>query len=162
MTITSNHHVGVRVEDVDRAANFYENVFGAIRMMPAFVVDGDVAEMVAAGPKGTSMTLLPIEFPDGGAVELFHFSEPSQPTKPIPSWQGTLIHFAIQVDDTDVALAKVEAAGGKRMWPKVLDMGLVRIIYVHDLDGNVIEVIDGTMADNIAAANSAYFGEKAE
>lgn len=162
MASTSNHHLAIRVDDVEKAADFYENAFGANRMMQSFVVEGDLGEMVAVGPKGTSMTILPIEFPDGGAMELFNFAEPAHPTKPIDAWQGTLMHFAIQVEDTDAALAAAEAAGGKRIWPEVLEMGPLRIVYIHDLDGNVIEIIDGTMADVIALTKDAFFGEKAE
>jgi catechol 2,3-dioxygenase-like lactoylglutathione lyase family enzyme len=162
MASTSNHHLAIRVDDVEKAADFYATAFGANRMMQSFVVEGDLGEMVAVGPKGTSMTILPIEFPDGGAMELFNFSEPAHPTKPIDAWQGTLMHFAIQVEDTDAALEQAEAAGGKRIWPEVLEMGPLRIVYIHDLDGNVIEIIDGTMADVITLTKEAFFGEKAE
>jgi catechol 2,3-dioxygenase-like lactoylglutathione lyase family enzyme len=157
MPTTSNHHVAVRVADLEQSAKFYEAAFGATRAIDSFVVDGDFGAMIAAGPKGTSMRILPIEFPDGGAIELFNFEEPQRPTAPIDAWEGTLMHFAIQVDDTDATLEKIEAAGGKRIWPEVLEMGKLRLVYVHDLDGNVVEVLDGSMDEVIELIRAAYF-----
>jgi catechol 2,3-dioxygenase-like lactoylglutathione lyase family enzyme len=159
---SGNHHLAIRVADAEKAAVFYEKVFGASRMIGAFEIDGEVGAMVSGGPEGTAMKILPISFDDGGAIELYEFKEPRLPTKPIDAWESTLMHYAIEVDDTDAALARVEEAGGKRFWPEVQEMGPLRIIYVHDLDGNVIEVIDGTMDAVIDLARDLFFGGDAE
>lgn len=62
------------------------------------------------------------------------------------------MHVAVHVADTDAALARVEAAGGTRMWPEVIARGSRRVIYVHDPDGNVLELIDRDMRETVEAA----------
>lgn len=145
---TSNHHIALRVADAERAADFYEAAFGAKRSLEETVmIEGELAETTVGGPKGTKFRLAIVEFPDGGSAELFEFVEPARPTRPIDAWEGNVMHFAVQVDDVDAALERALAAGGKQIWPEVLDMSGLRIMYIHDLDGNVVELIDGTMAD---------------
>jgi hypothetical protein len=129
---TSNHHIGLRTVNLD-----------------PFEVSGEMAEMVAGGPPGTKMRIQPLEFPGGGAIELFEFLVPTAPMEPIPPWQSTITHFAIQVDDTDKALARVEAAGGRRLWPEVRQLGDLRFVYVSDLDASTIELTDGTKQHGI-------------
>jgi catechol 2,3-dioxygenase-like lactoylglutathione lyase family enzyme len=146
---SSNHHVGMRVSDLERAAKFYEDAFGATRMCDAFGIDGELAEMVTVGPKGVAVKLLPMSFEQGGAIELFEFTEPRKPMVATHASEDNLMHYAIQVEDTDAALVRAEAAGATRIWPEVLPMGKLRIVYVTDPDGNVIEILDGTMDEVI-------------
>jgi hypothetical protein len=63
---SSNHHVGIRVDDLERAERFYESAFGATRMMHPYTISGEVAEMVINGPSGTEVQILPIAFPGSG------------------------------------------------------------------------------------------------
>ena len=63
-------------------------------------------------------------------LELFEFTGDD-----VPEWarrprDGRLPHLAVQVEDTDAALARVEAAGGRRIWPEVDRFGRARVIYV--------------------------------
>ena len=64
----------------------------------------------------------------------------------------------VHVEDTDATLARVEAAGGKRIWPEVDRFGRARVIYVQDPDGNVVELLDKPPAD-IAGALLRWFPE---
>lgn len=151
MPTTSNHHVALRVADVERAADFYAEVFGAARSLDAPMrIEGEVAAMTVAGPAETKLTIQMLEFPDGGSVELFEFGEPAHPTGPVDAWRAAQMHFAVQVDDVDETLARALAAGATQVWPEVLEMGPLRIVYIADGDGNVIELINSSMAEMVA------------
>jgi catechol 2,3-dioxygenase-like lactoylglutathione lyase family enzyme len=150
MPTTSNHHVALRVADVERASDFYVEVFGAARSLDEpMYIEGEVAEMTVSGPAGTKLTIQMLEFPDGGSVELFEFGEPVHPTAPIDAWRAAQMHFAIQVDDVEGTLAKALAAGAEQVWPEVLEMGPLRIVYIQDGDGNVIELINSSMGEMV-------------
>jgi hypothetical protein len=66
------------------------------------------------------------------------------------------MHLAIEVGDTDASLALIEAAGGSRMWPRVLPLGTTRIVYARDPDGNVIELIDSPVETLIAQTEGEF------
>jgi catechol 2,3-dioxygenase-like lactoylglutathione lyase family enzyme len=154
----ANHHVALRVADLDRAVRFYEEAFDATAEM-RYDIDGDLAAMVSGGPPGTAMTAQSMTFDGGGAIELFQFRSPARATRPVDPWEETVLHFAIEVDDVDAALARAEAAGATSMWPEVLDMGGMKFVYLRDPDHNVIELIDGPMEKLIALTKAAFAGD---
>jgi catechol 2,3-dioxygenase-like lactoylglutathione lyase family enzyme len=82
---------------------------------------------------------------DDGVIELFEFVEPVHPMDPVHPTRGNLLHIGIQVDDVRAALERVEAAGGKRLWPDLNAWGTANIIYVTDPDGNILELTDASM-----------------
>jgi catechol 2,3-dioxygenase-like lactoylglutathione lyase family enzyme len=92
----------------------------------------------------------------GGAVELFEFLDRTAPAWAIEPSRGRLPHLAVQVPDTDAALARLEAAGGRRLWDQVGRWGTARVVYAADLDGNVIELLDRPPTD-IAATLHRHF-----
>jgi catechol 2,3-dioxygenase-like lactoylglutathione lyase family enzyme len=150
------HHVGLQVSDIDRAGAFYVAALGARWMvMPlAFAGAGAVQAM---GHEGVELRIAMLGLGDA-MLELFEFTGDA-----VPEWAGRardarLPHLAVQVDDTDATLARVEAAGGRRIWPEVDRFGRARVIYVQDPDGNVVELLDKPPAD-IAAALLRWFPE---
>ena len=74
--------------------------------------------------------------------------------------RGNLLHFGVQVDDVPAALARVETAGGRRIWPEVAIWGDASVIYVKDLDENVIELTDRSVG-RIAELTIEQFPEAA-
>ena len=136
------HHVAVRVGDIDRATRFYvEALDGRVRTSP-FVHEGPFAETVMGGTPGARFRVCHIDLP-AGTVELFEFLEPKNATGGVAPPVAAQLHFALEVPDVDAALARVEAAGGKRYWPEVVDIGGGgHAVYVTDPDGNIIELID--------------------
>jgi predicted enzyme related to lactoylglutathione lyase len=57
-----------------------------------------------------------------------------------------LMHWCVQVDDVEEALARVEALGAKTVQP-LGDWGGSKFVYCYDLDGNVFELLDSSMED---------------
>jgi catechol 2,3-dioxygenase-like lactoylglutathione lyase family enzyme len=156
MPVNAHHHVGLRVADIDRAAQFYVDAFGARFKALPYTIDPDFAEIVMDGPPGVSFKVCTLVFDGGGAIELFEFSNPSLPIQAIHATQGNIIHFGLQVDDVPAALAKVEAAGGRRLWADVNPWGTATVIYVTDPDKNIIELVDASI-DEIAELTYEHF-----
>ncbi|MCE3551657.1 VOC family protein [Pseudonocardia sp. RS11V-5] len=139
------HHLGVRVADLDRATAFYR-ALGAVPLAEPLTLGGRAAGLAMNAPRGTSVRIALLGFPDGSGVELFEFD-------PDPEWCGPidaaarLPHLGIRVDDVDAALAAAEAAGGRRLWPEPSHWGSVRVVYLCDPDGTVLELLDGPLVD---------------
>jgi catechol 2,3-dioxygenase-like lactoylglutathione lyase family enzyme len=144
MRATAHHHCGLRVADIDRAAQFYIDAFDGRFLAEPFQLEGDFAETVMEGPPGVAFKVCMVGFAEG-CVELFQFTDPVHPIEPVHPTRGSIIHFGIQVDDVTEALTHIEAAGGRRIWPAVSPWGTANVIYVKDPDENVIEVIDAPM-----------------
>jgi|SRR4051794_19153175 catechol 2,3-dioxygenase-like lactoylglutathione lyase family enzyme len=144
------HHIALRVADIEKAAQFYVDAFGAQPKTKAAVFEGDFAGIVMGGVPDCRFKVQIIGF-DTGVVELFEFLQPVEPTGGIPSPSNQLLHFCVQVDEIHSALERVEAAGGKRYWPQpeAVYAG-IDVVYVTDPDGNVIELITGSMDDVVA------------
>jgi catechol 2,3-dioxygenase-like lactoylglutathione lyase family enzyme len=144
MRATAHHHAGLRVSDIERAAQFYIDAFDGHFLAKPFTLQGEFAEVVMDGPPGVSFRVSMVGFAEG-CVELFEFTAPVHPIDPVHPTKGNIIHFGIQVDDVAEALRRVEAAGGKRLWPDVSPWGSANVVYVLDPDQNIIEVIDAPM-----------------
>lgn len=158
MPPTTLHHVGLQVSDIDRAGAFYCDALGGRWLSRPIAFEGAGAEQ-AMGAPGVSLRLGLVGF-DGGAVELFELRGSTLPEWARRPRDARLPHLALQVADTDAALERVEAAGGRRVWPGVDRFGAARVIYVSDPDGNVVELLDRPPAD-IAGALIRWFPDAA-
>jgi lactoylglutathione lyase len=152
------HHVGLQVSDIDRAGEFYKAALGAHWMVMPLTFEGAGAAQ-AMGTEGVTLRLAMLGL-GAAMLELFEFVGPV-----VPEWaqrprDGRLPHLAVQVEDTDATLVKVEAAGGRRIWPEVDRFGKARVVYVADPDGNVVELLDRPPAD-IAGALLRWFPDAA-
>jgi catechol 2,3-dioxygenase-like lactoylglutathione lyase family enzyme len=160
MPTSTNHHIALRVSDIDAAVRFYGAALGAVPRTNPFTIDGDLAEMAAVGPAGVKMRVQIVAFDQGPPLELFEFLEPVVPMAPAHATAGNIIHFAILVDDAVATLKRVEDAGGSRIWAEPLPFNGRHIMYVSDPDGNVIELADLTM-DQLVEGMVAAFPEAA-
>jgi len=143
------HHVGLQVAHIERAGDFYCQALGGRWLVRPVTFEGRGADQ-AMGTAGVRLRLAMIGLANG-AVELFEFLEPVAPEWARRAHDGRLPHLAVQVDDTDAALERVEAAGGRRVWPAVDRFGAARVIYVTDPDGNVVELLDRPPSDIVGA-----------
>ena len=136
-------HVGIQVSDIGRASDFYVNALDGELVVPP--IRTRLGEAVMGGPPGSAFSLCIIRF-GTGAIELFHFEQDA------PDWARNAVparvpHVALHVDHVAIALARVEAAGGRRIWAEPRRVGELDVIYVADLDANTIELISGTLGD---------------
>ena len=147
------HHVGVRVRDIPEAIQFYREALGARVLVDPYEVTGEVADRIT-GHQGATMRMAQLGF-DGdadGFVELFEFA-PSElaPDHRVPYTHQHVLHFGLQVQDVPATLARVEAAGGSRVFdPRQMRRDdasdPVTFCYCRDPYDNVIELADGSMA----------------
>jgi len=142
MPTSVNHHIGLRVENLERSIQFYTDVFGGrLSTQPMEYGPPDAGEILD-GPPDLSFRVCHVTF-DDGTIELFELSEPHRATTPIPATQSGIIHYALQVDDVDAALVRVERSGGKRLWNDCRQVTPdVRVVYATDPDGHVLELIN--------------------
>jgi lactoylglutathione lyase len=128
----SLHHVGLPVEDLDRAIGWYRDVLGLEHTVTARVPEGvEIAFVVDAS---------------GAGVELFALEAPeAEPWEgPIAALRGRQGHVAFTVEDLDAAFARAVDAGGRAVWePRPSPKPGQRIAFVADQDGNLVELISG-------------------
>lgn len=126
------HHVGLTVTDLERARAWYADALG-FELQLAFELPGNARGAM-------------LRSADGARMELFEVAEPSTGR----GWQEphTAIHtagyghVAFEVDDIDGVFAAVLAAGGSQVWaPRPSPEPGRRMAFVHDLDGNLVELI---------------------
>ena len=145
MGVNVCQHVALRVSDIDRAARFYIDAFGGRYLTLPFVIDDPEMAGLFGGHAGLKVKVCILGF-DEGVIELFQFLEPSRPTAPEDPTRSMLMHWCVQVDDVEAALARVEALGAKAVQP-LGDWGGSKFVYCYDLDGNVFEMLDSSMED---------------
>jgi catechol 2,3-dioxygenase-like lactoylglutathione lyase family enzyme len=150
MANNAYHHIALRVADMERAGQFYIDAFDAHWKTKPALYEGEFAGIVMGGVPDCRFKVAIMGL-DTGVIELFEFLEPVVPTHTAPAPERGLLHFCIQVDDIHAALERVEAAGGKRHWPKPENVYAgVDVVYVTDPDGNVVELITGTIDEVVA------------
>ena len=116
-------HIAMQVPDLEKAAAFYETVFGLRRVYQSESESGDTV-MLSDGV--VNLTLL--KFPEG---------QPSMING--PDWAG-VHHFGFVVDDLDATLAKAEENGG-RYFMKLPDVPGVEVeTKIKDVNGVVVDI----------------------
>lgn len=147
---------------MERGLRFYEHVFNATVLVPPFTVEGEFAEMVTGGPAGVRWRTA-IVAAGTACIELFEFQAPIHAVGTVHPSAGNLIHFGMQVRDVPGTVARVEAAGGRRLWPQILDLAPgVQVIYIADPDENIVELLNVDAADLAATLNELIPGRDPE
>ncbi len=127
-------HVGLSVADVDAQARWYADALG-------LTITGRF-ELPAIGLAGAF-----VRHPDGWAIELLH-REGFSPREPFSHPNTALLtsgygHVCLRVDDLDATHARLLAAGAlERMTPRDSPEPGVRMSFVADPEGNLIELLD--------------------
>ncbi len=141
-------HINIVVADLERAAHFYEALFGFKRGFSA-QLQGDWIETVT-GLQGARAQCLFLDPPRAAAtrIELIRYDAPDaefSPFAPTPNEPG-LRHIAFEVEDIDATLNQVRALG---LTPfsapvevpfRVANLGVKHLAYFHDFDGTIVEV----------------------
>jgi len=137
-----HHHVALRVADIDRSIRFWQESLDArVAVLPVVRSGGYFDQLF--GP-GVQVKIAHLVF-DAGSIELFEFVEPRRPVPRGSQTEDGQLHFGVVVDDAAAALARVEAAGGRRLMP-VSHMGGLedapRFCYCTDHEGHVFELLE--------------------
>jgi catechol 2,3-dioxygenase-like lactoylglutathione lyase family enzyme len=132
------HHVGISVADLDRSSQWYAAVLG--------FAEGFGFEIPPAGICGRFMVR------DGVQVELIERAGSARTgaggAGRAPDPNAALLahgygHLAFTVDDLDETYARLVAAGAAPVWePRPSPQAGVRMAFVADADGNLIELME--------------------
>lgn len=121
------HHIGLPVSDLGLSVAWYRDALGLTHEANAGV-PGGVAFMVA--PTGERLELLAVD------------AQPSAWDDPIVALRAGVPHTAWTVDDLDAAHARAVEAGGRSVWsPRDTPDAGLRIAFVADPDGNLVELL---------------------
>jgi catechol 2,3-dioxygenase-like lactoylglutathione lyase family enzyme len=126
-------HVGLSVADLDRERAFYSEAFGLT----------EVEEEFALEEAHVRSTIL--RSPEGVKIELVERAGSAPQSYPGP-YEGAAVqgyfHWALDVDDLDAVVAACVAAGATVVSaPADAVRPGARFAYVHDPEGNLIELI---------------------
>ncbi len=146
------HHVGLVVEDLDAAVAFYGALLGMEVIerdrwrRPAPLHDQAVG-LAGSAADGAMLR------GSGSYLELWRYHAPAQ-MGDRPAERGAhelgLRHLAIEVDDVDAWLSRVEELGGSRMGdPVELDDSGAAAVYCRDPFGTIIELM--AVGDSLAS-----------
>src|SRR3954454_7153333 len=133
-------HVGVVVEDLDAATEFF--VALGFEREGGTSVEGEVVDKIN-GLEGVQADIVMVRTPDGtGRLELVKYQAPPDETgaQVLPPNRPGFRHICIEVDDID---ATVEELRGRGLEPvgEVADYGnSYRLVYLRGPEGLIIEM----------------------
>jgi catechol 2,3-dioxygenase-like lactoylglutathione lyase family enzyme len=150
MGVRLDHHVALRVADIERSMRFYEQALGAQVATVPTLRSGLYYDQLF-GPD----TVVKISYLlcDAGAIELFEFVGPeNRPIPPSDQRGDGQMHFGVIVDDVVEALRRVETAGGRARLA-INHMGGLedapRFVYCEDIDGHVFELMEADAKETV-------------
>ena len=149
MSARLDHHVALRTADIDAATRFWTQALaGTVATPPALRSGGYFDQLF--GP-GAQVKISYISFA-AGAIELFEFVEPCADVPRSSQTGDGMMHFGVTVPDVPAALARVEAAGGRRRLPVNRVGGrneAPRFVYCEDPEGHVFELMEMTRDETV-------------
>jgi predicted enzyme related to lactoylglutathione lyase len=139
-------HTNLIATDWKRLVRFYCEVFGCEPKGPERDLSGTWLDSVNAVPnahlRGVHL-LLPGYGDNGPTLEIFSYDQLIERELPRANECG-FAHIAFAVDDVDQALQTVIAAGGGAVGEiataEVDGVGLLRVVYARDPEGNIVEL----------------------
>ena len=139
-------HTNLIARDWKALVRFYKEVFGCEPKGPERdLPDGwleNVTALSNAHLRGVHLRL-PGYGIDGPTLEIFSYDQLIERGLPRPNECG-LGHIAFAVDNVDEALQAVIAAGGGAVGEiataEVKGVGLLRVVYARDPEGNIVEL----------------------
>jgi catechol 2,3-dioxygenase-like lactoylglutathione lyase family enzyme len=142
MTVERMEHVGVVVDDLGAAVEFF--------LALGLVIEGETSvegEMVdrITGLEGVRSDLAFLQTPDGhGKVELVQYRSPARTEDPPPRAADTpgLNHLLFAVDDLEATLDRLRPHGAELVG-EVIDYGTsYRLCYLHGPGGMIVELAE--------------------
>jgi catechol 2,3-dioxygenase-like lactoylglutathione lyase family enzyme len=143
MTVERMEHVGIVVDDLSAAVEFFLAL--GLEMEGETSVQGDVVDRIT-GLEGVHTELAILRTPDGhGKVEVVQYRSPAReeddPPPPRPNTPG-LNHLLFAVDDVDATLARLEPLGAELVG-EVIDYGTsYRLVYLRGPGKMIVELAE--------------------
>jgi glyoxylase I family protein len=135
-------HVAVTVSDLDRSLAFYRDKLG-LREVERHLLKGEGIEKMT-GKKGVVMEVvrLSAEEDDTVLIDLQRYVSPKGNKSTAQLGDVAQTHFALRVRDLDSAYRRLRPSVDFLSEPVVfnLDFGTVKVVFLRDPDGAVIEL----------------------
>ena len=152
--ITAIRHVGIVVRDLNRSLAFYSGILG-LEVYKRYVEEGSFIDELTGLTK-VKLEWVKLIIPKGGLIELLQYhSHPGAdtfaPPQPAPSNALGWSHVALTVRNLAETYAKLKAHGYVTKSPPIVTPNKSgKILYCHDPDGTILELIE-----DVAVAASA-------
>ncbi|MDQ4113547.1 MAG: VOC family protein [Actinomycetota bacterium] len=156
------HHVAVRVSNLEKCGQFFLDALDARWLSDPLPLDQSTCHNLFDGPVGGTARFAFVGFGELGqpALELIEFDDPHIPFDPTNNWEERLMHMCFTVEDVDGALARIEAAGGKRFRDikRIGENQELSQVYFRDLDGNLFQMLSLPMHEVAEMLNAISDG----
>jgi catechol 2,3-dioxygenase-like lactoylglutathione lyase family enzyme len=142
MTLQRMDHVGIVVDDLAAAAEFFVEL--GFEPQGEGLVEGGAVDRIV-GLEGVRAEFAMLQTPDGsGRLELVKFRAPSHEGDhpDAPANTPGLRHIALAVDDLDAALAGLRARGGELVGEVERYGNRYRLCYVRGPAGIIVELAE--------------------
>jgi catechol 2,3-dioxygenase-like lactoylglutathione lyase family enzyme len=142
MTVLRMDHVGVVVEDLPGAIEFFV-ALGLELTGEGSVGGADVDSII--GLHGARSDIAFVRTPDGHSqIELTRFHSPpaSEPARRAPSNTPGIRHLTFAVDDVEATIARLQALGGELVGELVSYGHSYRLCYLRGPAGIIVELAE--------------------
>ena len=136
MSALHAHHVGVTVSDLDRAVDFYSEVFG-LDVVARFSVEGE-AFATGVGVSDASAEFAHLDA-DGARIELVSYAPEGTVVGETTVNQPGATHIGLETADIDAFYESLPERVETQSPPQRTSSG-TEILVVRDPEGNLVEV----------------------
>jgi len=147
MTMTSVHHTGIIVKDLDRSIYFYHDILGLDFVNePSPWFEGDTLAD-AVGVPGAKLRQVSLQVGESAILELLEYANrPADNDTPIQQNYLGAMHLAFHVEDIDAKVAELRSKGVHFLSdPNTVDEGVLagwKWVYFHDPDEIPLELVE--------------------
>ena len=140
--IIRTRHTGLVVTDIVASIEFYENLG-----LDVWIQQNEIGDFISqvVGLENVELVTAKLKVADGSVLELIEYkSHPEKETDSVyPSNKHGCSHIAFTVKNVDEMAKKVVQLGGSIVnLPAASINGLVKVMYCHDLDGILMEMVE--------------------
>jgi catechol 2,3-dioxygenase-like lactoylglutathione lyase family enzyme len=143
--ISSIRHVGFVVTNLDESLKFYSEILG-LKIYRRYIESGDFIDSLT-GMKNVNLEWVKLIIPSGGLIELLQYHSHPQVNKSLvqvfPSNRLGCSHIALTVSDlSKLYINLIDAGYTCESEPLIAPGGKAKILYCHDPDGAILELIE--------------------
>jgi catechol 2,3-dioxygenase-like lactoylglutathione lyase family enzyme len=145
--MTSVHHTGIIVKDLDRSIYFYHDILGLDFVNePSPWFEGDTLAD-AVGVPGAKLRQVSLQVGESAILELLEYANrPADNDTPIQQNYLGAMHLAFHVEDIDAKVAELRSKGVHFLSdPNTVDEGVLagwKWVYFHDPDEIPLELVE--------------------
>ena len=135
-------HTGIVVRNLDQSLQFYKKL--GFQLWSREIEFGDFIDQVV-GISKVSIEVAKLKLPDSSMIELLQYLSHPQNDEiaKAPSNRLGCSHVAFTVENIETSCDEIKDMGGSIVNPPALSPnGLVKVAYAHDIEGNLLELVE--------------------